>query len=309
MLCVSGRLVLFALCGAALAQETATPQMTARELFYNAQTASTPQAAPTTAGSKSATPKTKPQAAKAARPVSTLAPAPEPAPAPVAVAERLQSAPPEAARIVPAAASLSQPLGLKYSILKSSGDENQMAEVAPATVFHSGDHIRFNVETNSSGFLYIFTRGSSGTWQVLFPSPSVESGSNRVEGFHSYTMPPGHRFTFDEQPGTEKLFLVLSRTPVPDLENLMYSLQKGQMEPAADPARPKPESEGKTLVAGLSIDDSTVGRLRDAYSRDLIIEKVDEATPGDRKEKAVYVVNPHGSADSRVVADLQLVHQ
>jgi len=48
---------------------------------------------------------------------------------------------------------------------------------------------------------------------------------------------------------------------------------------------------------------------RDAWSRDLIIEKVDPNTNGDKKETAVYVVNPTGSADSRVVADLHLVHQ
>ncbi len=52
-----------------------------------------------------------------------------------------------------------------------------------------------------------------------------------------------------------------------------------------------------------------VDRLRNAYSRDLIVEKVDANTPGDRKETAIYVVNPTGSTDSRVVADLHLVHQ
>jgi hypothetical protein len=52
-----------------------------------------------------------------------------------------------------------------------------------------------------------------------------------------------------------------------------------------------------------------VGRMRRAYGRDLIIEKVTPATPGEKKETAVYVVNPTGSSSSRVVADLTLVHQ
>jgi hypothetical protein len=52
-----------------------------------------------------------------------------------------------------------------------------------------------------------------------------------------------------------------------------------------------------------------VGQLREAYARDLIVEKITEDTPGDRKEKAVYVVNPTGSDSSRVVADLILVHK
>jgi len=120
-------------------------------------------------------------------------------------------------------------------------------------------------------------------------------------------MPPKSRLVFDQQTGTEKIFIVLSRVEVPDLERLMYSLKNGVKAASEPQAQPQPQT--KTLVAGLTIDDATVGRLRNAYARDLIIEKVDDDTPGDRKEKAVYVVNPTGSTDSRVVADIELVHR
>jgi hypothetical protein len=57
-----------------------------------------------------------------------------------------------------------------------------------------------------------------------------------------------------------------------------------------------------------------VDRLKETYTRDLIIEKVDDKTPADKsladkQEDAVYVVNPSGSPDSRVVATVELVHQ
>ncbi len=61
-----------------------------------------------------------------------------------------------------------------------------------------------------------------------------------------------------------------------------------------------------------SIDNSAVGRLHQTYSRDLVIERVGDtgsATPADNNEKAVYVVNATGSADSAVVADINLVHR
>jgi hypothetical protein len=49
------------------------------------------------------------------------------------------------------------------------------------------------------------------------------------------------------------------------------------------------------------------------YARDLIIEKVDETSPpvaaAPAKEKAVYVVNPARSGESRVVADVTLNHK
>ncbi|MBS1858302.1 MAG: DUF4384 domain-containing protein [Acidobacteria bacterium] len=203
------------------------------------------------------------------------------------------------------------PLGLRYTILKINPD-NSTSEVAADTVFHSGDRIRFAIEPNASGYLYIINQGSSGTWKPMFPSPEIEDGNNKVEGFHPYTMPPKSRLAFDTNPGTENLFIVFSRQPEPDLEQLIYSLQGKR---ASKPAPAKAEQQempapiDRTLIMAANIDNPLVDRLRNAYSRDLIVEKVDANTPGDRKETAIYVVNPTGSRDSRVVADLHLVHQ
>jgi len=182
-----------------------------------------------------------------------------------------------------------------------------MVEVPPDTVFHAGDRIQFNVQTNGPGYLYIVSQGSSGTWKAIFPSAEVEDGNNRVDGWHAYTMPPKSRMVFDEQTGAEKFFIVFSREPESDLENMIYSLQG---KPAQLAEAPQPRVLAQS--GGYAIDDDTVGRLRDTYSRDLIIERVDDKTPADKIDKqeyAVYVVNPSGSSDSRVVADFKLVHQ
>lgn len=196
-------------------------------------------------------------------------------------------------------------LGLKYTLLKLSG--GQMEEVPTDTVFHAGDRIQFKVETNGPGYLYIISQGSSGTWKPMFPSPDVDGGNNHVEGFHTYVMPPKSRFYFDEQAGTEKLFLIFTRDKEADLENMIFSLQGSKPKPVSAPA-PVPQAPPQVLRA--SIDDQTVGRLRTTYARDLIIEAVDPTTPGgEKKESAVYVVNPTGSSDSKLVADLLLVHK
>jgi uncharacterized protein DUF4384 len=165
------------------------------------------------------------------------------------------------------------------------------------------------VEANLSGYLYIISQGSSGTWKPMFPSPEVADGNNRVEGWRPYLMPPATRMVFDEQKGTERIFIVFSREPEDDLEKMIYSLQGGKPQPAAAPDPPPQQSKQMVQYASLNIDDRMVGRLRNVYSRDLIIEKVDPKTPGERKETAVYVVNPTGSTSSRVVADLALRHE
>jgi hypothetical protein len=139
---------------------------------------------------------------------------------------------------------------------------------------------------------------------VLFPSAGIADGSNRVAGGRQTLIPPPpDRFAFDEQAGEERLFIVLSRQPEPSLEKLIYSL--GSASPAAN------EPPKQLLSASLApVDDALVGRLRNqVYARDLIFEKVDDATPGDKKEKAIYVVNPTGSPESRLVADVTLKHQ
>ena len=197
-------------------------------------------------------------------------------------------------------------LGLRYSILKREGSET--TEVDPATVFHSGDRIRLRVDVNTAGYLYIINRGSSGSWNPLFPSAKIAKGDNHVQKGIQYEIPAGYVFTFDEQPGTEKLFIVYSRRPVSDLEELIYSLAGGQDLKA--PPRP---DDGKILLAQANIEDRLIDRFRNVYSRDLIIEKTDETTPpppaAPSQEKAVYVVNPSKSADARVVADVTLVHK
>lgn len=270
-------------------------QFTARELFYSAAEAAAP--AKPAAKSTATVPKKKPATQAATKP--------KPPANPSVNASTTPPASHDGARII-AASAVTAPkptegaaLGLRCTILKLSGSE--MTEVPPDTVFHAGDRIQFAVETNGPGYLYIVSQGSSGAWKPMFPSAEVADGSNRIDGFHRYIMPSKSRLVFDEQAGLENIFIVLSRQPEPSLESTIYSLRQSKTSPAA-------ASQPKTLLMA-SIDDRMVGHLRETYARDLIVEKVDETTPGDKKENAIYTVNPSGSQDSRVVADLRLVHQ
>ncbi|MGD0872209.1 MAG: DUF4384 domain-containing protein [Bryobacteraceae bacterium] len=307
-LCVAGWIL------AVAAQEAPPPQLTARELFYSA--ASEPAPAPAAKAPLKTAAKAPPKKTTSApaRIVTGVQPMPPVTTPPHIVLGRL----PLDGSVIPAVAtapstapapSTGAALGLKYTILKRSGSD--MVEVPPDTVFHAGDRIQFSVQTNGPGYLYIVSQGSSGTWKPMFPSTEIEDGNNRVDGWHTYTMPPKSRMVFDEQTGVEKIFIVFSREPETDLENMIYSLQGNQPHPAAQPQEAlKPKQ--MVQIGGLNIDDSTVGRLRTTYARDLIIERVDDKTPADKSDKqenAVYVVNPSGSSDSRVIADLTLVHQ
>jgi hypothetical protein len=299
----SSRGFLLSCCTAGLIFAQAAPQkqLSARELFYaaaQAPAAAKPATARPPAKRPTATP---PKPVEIAR-ADTRPPAPLPTAPPVA--------PRPAPTTAPMPASGAPPLGLRYTVLKLAAD-NTPTEVPNDTVFHAGDRIRFSVEANAPGYLYIVNQGSSGNWKPMFPSAEIEDGNNRIEGWHPYTMPPGSRLTFDSTVGTENLFIVLSLQPESDLESMIYSLQGKKKAAAAapTPAQETPAQSSKELIMAANISGTAVDRMRAVYARDLIIEKVDPNTPGDKKETAVYVVNPTGSADSRVVADLHLVHQ
>jgi hypothetical protein len=272
--------------GLIFAQAAPPKQLTARELFY---------AAPQTLAAKTET--ARPSAKRAAHPPAK----------PVEIARADAQPPAPRPATAPMPASGAPPLGLRYTILKLAAD-NTPTEVPNDTVFHAGDRIRFSVEANTPGYLYIVNQGSSGTWKPMFPSAEIEDGNNRIGGWRPYTMPPKSRLAFDSTVGTENLFIVFSLQPEPDLEGMIYSLQ-GKKKAAAAPSSEAPVQSSKELITAVNISNTAVDRMRASYSRDLIIEKVDPNTPGDKKETAVYVVNPTGSADSRVVADLHLVHQ
>jgi len=134
---------------------------------------------------------------------------------------------------------------------------------------------------NDPAYLYIVMKGSSGNWRVLFPSPEYDSGANRVLPGRDYDIPSRTRFVFDETPGEEKLFFVLSRQAESDLDRLIYELDQPAApaaRPASSPAKTQPV---KTMMAmnAINVSDDLVGRLRGkVIARDLVFEKVDEKT-------------------------------
>lgn len=95
-----------------------------------------------------------------------------------------------------------------------------MHRVSNRASFRKGDQIKFHVKANIDGFAYILlSSGSRGEKTVLFPDPRQKE-DNRVERGKDYTLPNDEFLTFDEYPGTEKVTLLLSRSPIDALTYL-----------------------------------------------------------------------------------------
>jgi hypothetical protein len=296
------------------------PAMSAREVFYEVdQTSTAPTAKPSTAAPVA-------RARLKSQPKTAMRHLPKSAPVAGNTASETESQAPVYADANTSGhvtlASVSdkryQPLGMRYAVYKLT-DNQERTPVDASTVFHSNDHIVFTVEVNTPGYLYVVSRGASGKWSTLFPGTGDSAASSEIKPRQIYTMPPGGEITFAEPAGKEQLFLFLSRQPVRSTEDLMLNMSNGgQPKPTSQP-EVSPDThfrQDATMEAFNRMDDSRIADLDKFYSRDLIVEKVNDDTAAAKpvaqapeKDNSVYVVDPSGKADSHVVADIVFRHE
>lgn len=103
--------------------------------------------------------------------------------------------------------------GVQYWIELQHRD-NSRERVSNKHNFKSGDKIRFHVKANIDGYAYVLLKsGSRGEQSVLFPEESMND-SNKVKRGTDYIIPAEGFLAFDENPGVEKLSLIVSRMPI-----------------------------------------------------------------------------------------------
>ena len=99
-------------------------------------------------------------------------------------------------------------VGLCYSVELNRG--GRVALVDSRYPFKSGDQLRFHVQSNIDGYLYILMKqGSRGDSALLFPAPGTDE-DNHVKAGQDTIVPGKGVLEFDEVPGTESLKFVLS---------------------------------------------------------------------------------------------------
>ena len=207
-------------------------------------------------------------------PVSTAKPVAPPAvPVPAAGAKELFAA----------TAGTTVSPGLRFRMIQLGTNETPI-DVDPAKDFHTGDRIRFAFESNVDGYLYVAQQGTSGSWTVLFPNPQINGGRNSVKRFEEYEVPDGDWFKFDGPPGSEQIFVFLSRERMKTLPGF---------DRPVDSFRPG----SPALVAELAAS---------IQSRDLVLEK-DRASAG-KGTQATYIVNK-ADVGKAVTASFTLTHK
>ena len=124
---------------------------------------------------------------------------------------------------IPVNSFASTPLGMGYSIYMRDGNGDPV-RVDPAREFRAGDRIRIALETNADGFLYVFHTENNQKPQMIFPDARLDGGENFVEAHVPYEIPWSGEtdeslrwFVFDQNPAIERLYIVLTREPLPGI--------------------------------------------------------------------------------------------
>ncbi|MCX6633411.1 MAG: hypothetical protein NTW28_37930, partial [Candidatus Solibacter sp.] len=116
--------------------------------------------------------------------------------------------------------------------------------------------------------------------------------------------PKDYCFELNDPPGTETLFVVLSRSPRDFFE--LYDAIKAPVNPApANSPRSNP-----VQLADARLVNSAVEKMAKAFgTRDLVIKKVTPATDKQETDYSVYVVNGSDKPSSTVVKKVEIRHR
>src|SRR5262245_33876400 len=99
-------------------------------------------------------------------------------------------------------------------------------QVPGEVIFSPGDRVHFSVISPQRGYLYIINesppaKGQASSFNILFPAPTANLGSAELSAGQTVRI-PNHDigFVFDEEQGTEKLWLIWAADALAELEPL-----------------------------------------------------------------------------------------
>lgn len=103
-------------------------------------------------------------------------------------------------------------------------------EYSGAELFGNGWKFKFNVTPVEDGHFYLLNAAprpdGSTEWNVLFPTPANNAGQSSISGRQKQSF---GWYVFVNEPGQEKLWLIWSRAPVPELEAVVKAATQTEL--------------------------------------------------------------------------------
>ena len=209
---------------------------------------------------------------------------------------KLQKVAPKTTR-PPAPATLN--LGLRYTLLLVPSRSNAGEPVDPVRNFRKGDCVAINLESNRSGYLYVLAKESGGDWTPLFPTPRLADQDNRIDPGQVVRTPKESCFEIDDPPGSETVFVVLSRSPR-DISELAESIKTPSPQVNAVVAQMTAEAGTRDLPFREVVKPASPPPVRKAAAK---------AEVAKEPQHAVYVVNGSRKAGDTLVTRIEITHR
>ena len=116
---------------------------------------------------------------------------------------------------------LAEAMGLGYTLFMRAPN-GRTVRAEPSREFHNGDSVRIALEPNVDGYLYVFHTEGNGEPEMIYPDWRLDGGENWIEAHVPVEVPSSEEtderlrwFTFYGNAGLERLYVVVSREPLP----------------------------------------------------------------------------------------------
>jgi hypothetical protein len=116
-----------------------------------------------------------------------------------------------------------RPIGLGCTVFKR-GPRDTAARVSTRREFRAGDAVRFMIESNITGYLYVFHVENDGPAKMIFPDARLQGGSNLIDAHVPREVPSSREedpefrwFHFNQSVAIERFYLFVTRERLPDV--------------------------------------------------------------------------------------------
>lgn len=209
-----------------------------------------------------------------------------------------------------------QKLGVGLTLL--TRDSVGMAvRTDPTRTFFKGDRVRILLETNADGYLYIFNTTNGGKPMMIYPNKELDEGGNYIQSHVPFEIPSGTAdqerlrwLTFDEVAGTERLYFVFTREPLPGIpiEDELIAFCSDAKNTC--PIQPRPELWAqleKEMGEPLQVDSNKqYGKTQTAPEREAVERGI--GLSKNEPEPSLIMMSASAKAGSLVTV-LDLIHK
>jgi hypothetical protein len=219
---------------------------------------------------------------------------------------------PDGSKIINASDMLLQ-VGYTVYLKDSRG---MLLPVPASKVFRSNDDIAITLETTVDGYLYVFDALNGKDPVLIYPDAKRNGGSNEVRAHVRETYPtdPVDAFRFDDTPGVEHVFIIVSRKPLVGVPTGAALRKFCAPIPEEEVCEWRPTAGQWTPIAAAALD-SNVREARSGLLSQLNIEPVmpEMVSRGIRLKKqspppaVVRVADTPGA--TMLVTKIELLHK